>query len=144
MLVELAGELATAGGDALNALAEAARRAVAAMRWDTPEGKWLLLRLVMALPFPEQAAAPGHGAVAALGALFDACRVDPSRLATPARRWVRWAAKHSARLAKARLEAYSVRAVQDRLRRAQGGEWTDSDSDSNSDSVLSSSVAGSE
>ena len=90
----------------LTALAEVAKSAMAAMRWDSQEGSWLLLRLMAVPPFPAAAAAPGHDAVAALGALFDACRFDSRRLAPVAQTWVTWAVEHSHALGKARLEAY--------------------------------------
>ena len=80
MLLELTGCIAAAD-PSLNALAEAARTAMARMTWSSDEGCWLLFRLVAVLPFPAAAAAPGHAAIAALGALFDVCRLDSRRLA---------------------------------------------------------------
>ena len=105
MLLDLIGCIADTD-HSLTALAEAARSTMAAMRWDSQEGRWLLFRLMAVLPFPAAAAAPGHAAVAALGALFDACRFDSRRLAPVAQLWVTWAVKHSHALGKARVEAY--------------------------------------
>ena len=116
MLLELTGSIAAADRS-LEALAEGARLAMAAMRWESPEGHWLLFRLVGVLPWPAAAAAPGHHAVAALGALFDACRLPKRALVPIARVWVSWSVKHSHALGKARVAAYSSPSVVARYRR---------------------------
>ena len=100
----------------ITATAEAARLAMAAMRWESQEGHWLLVRLIAVLPFTAAAAAPGHAAVAALGRLFDECRLDSRRLAPIALTWVSWAIKHSHSLGKARHAAYSSPSVVARMR----------------------------
>ena len=104
MLLELTGRIAEAD-PSLAELAETARRAMAAMAWTSDEGRWVLFRLMAVLPFTAAAAAPGHAAVAALGALFDACRLDGRRLAPVAQTWVKWAVQHSHSLGKARTAA---------------------------------------
>ena len=114
MLLELTGRIADAD-PSLNALAEAARAAMARMTWTSDEGCWLLFRLVAVLPFPAAAAAPGHAAIAALGALFDACRLDSRHLAPVAQIWVRWAVRHSHSLGKARTAAYRSPSVAARV-----------------------------
>jgi hypothetical protein len=128
MLLELTGHLADAD-NSLTDLAEAARRAVADLSWSTQEGRWLFLRLLMALPFPAAAAAPTHDAVRALGALFDATRLDSRFLHQPAATWVKWAAKHSARLGRARLHAYTTPSVLARLGQAWGRDLPTSSDD---------------
>ena len=77
--------------------------------WDSLEGRFVLYRLVLALPFPASAAAADHAVVRALGALFDSVVLPPSRLRGVATAWLQWASRWAADLGTARCVAYETR-----------------------------------
>ena len=91
-----------------------------ALRWERVEGRFILHRLLLALPFPASAAAPGHKAVLALGALFDVIALAPAKLRSTATVWMRWSTLWARALATARFAAYKAAAAEERRRVAVG------------------------
>jgi hypothetical protein len=65
----------------------------------------VLLRLVLALPWPKAAAQPGHHAASALGALFDATIASNEDLRDLSTLWVNWSDRSLNQLAEARRRA---------------------------------------
>jgi hypothetical protein len=99
--------------------AERVRTALAAVDWNSEDGRHVLYRLLLATPFPaviaEAAAeAPAKEAAprplpltAALGSMFDRVVLQPHCLRKVCGMWARWAAEHVTLLAKAYRDTLS-------------------------------------
>jgi hypothetical protein len=82
--------------------------------WASAQGRFILYRLLLLLPFPATAAGPGQAHVARLGRVFDAVQLPRRHLAHVIRPWVRWAAHHVRKLAAARQLAHKDKGVRNR------------------------------